>query len=270
MNNKKVIVLGIIFLMVFVSFAGLMLAPPNTLQANNNPFSPNRTYEIAADPSVSNAPIVTNPRTTNNLYGGTYETYYITANITNAVSIADVGEIEITLNSSSTVLAGVQYDNTTATWSEVSTGASTWVATATNTTDTNDMNITVTFTIDWTFPDTDGAYICMYIHNATGTGTVFSQSAGTYDIDTDVSMTPTSFISLISTHVSDTFTPVDVTFSYESSGGTVHPLAAQSDIYMTRTPASGLTDSWNPTYTEGTGVASWAVITAGPIAVITA
>jgi hypothetical protein len=268
MNKRKTIVLGLVLLLVIMPMVGVMMAPPvETSILNNTPFSPIKDYGISADPTIKAVPVITNADDTDNLYGGNYKAYTITVSITQAVGVAGIGEVIVTFNTTTDIICGMQYDNVTHAWTEYATNPTYITGTGTNITDANDFNATLTVYIDWTFPDTDNVYLWVKVWNATGTGSVTDQSTGTYDIDTELTMTPVSFIGLISTSVNDPIAIASTTISYADSGGDNYPLGAQTDFLLVRTPATGGTDSWSEvSYSDSTGIATWATVTAGYIA----
>ena len=252
----------VLAIMLLMPMLGGMVMTPQA-DVNDVGLAPVKDFGLSANPTVTNVPIVTNPDSTDNLYGGNYRTYYITANITNAVSIQDVGAITITFNSTTAIVCGVSYSNVTALWTEHATNPTYITATATNTTDANDMNITVSVTIDWLFPDTDDMWVHIAIYNATGAGITRAQSAATYDIDTDLTVSSTTFFTNAAEADGSLMAVNTLTYSYEDSAAAIFPLAAQTDFWVTRNAATTGTpvyaaESWEANaYVDATGVATW-------------
>jgi hypothetical protein len=229
---------------------------------NEAMITPVRTFGLSSTPSVTSAAIVTNPTTTDNMYGGTYTTYVITGNITDDSTSLNFQNVTLNFNSSTTVLAAMRWTNATNAFAEVAgtQAVSTFVGTGTNITDANDFNFTVSISFDWTFTDVDDIYL--WIQGYSNNTEFTSQSAGTYDIDTDLSLTSSDFIVRSQVEQNTIFDVNTLTYSYEDSGGAVHPLAAQTDFYVCRdartTSPTYDAQYWEAdTYSESTGVATW-------------
>lgn len=265
MNTKRKIVMLALLLTLVLSplFAGMLMAGYNPITVNEAGIVPTKSYGMSANPSITSAPIVTNPTTTDNLYGGNYAAYLITVNITNTVAVAGIGAITVTLNTTTAIVCGMQYSNVTHVWTEHATNPTYITGTGTNCSDANDINATLTFYIDWLFSDTNDLYVFCKVFNATGTGSFTSQSAGTYDIDTDLSLTTDNFITDAQVEQNSIMGVETLTYSYEDSAAAVHPLAAQTDFYVGRAASTDVDSTYDAqyweadSYSDSTGIATW-------------
>lgn len=270
MNKRKNIVLGIILLLVMMPVAGMLLAP--TLQDNvllpNESFSPKKDFGISADCAVdtTNTKITTATiDDTDNLYGGLYKTYTLVVNTSYAGGGSAIDNITALFWKDSTSYFSFKYLNSTGVVSEVLGPTYVELGAYSNVTSGNYVNLTINFKVEWAMPTVSDVDLNITVWNAVNSTT--SKKDANYDFISTLTMTPTSFINLLSTKTGDTIPIADTTIVYQDSGGDNYPLEAQLDLYLTRVPASGGVNSWSPSsYTEGTGVAVWADVTAGSIA----
>ncbi len=262
MNKKKktgLVVLAIMLLMPM--FGGMVMTPQ--ADVSDVSLEPVKDFGLSANPTIGTAAICTNPDTTDNMYGGNYKTYLITANITDSDQAADIANVTIIFKGT-TELVSMQWLNSTNVWAEVAgtSAVTTFTGTGTNTTDANDMNITLSIQWDWTFPDTDDIDIVIQIYATDGTE-VNDTANVNYEVDTDLTLASTTFFTNAAEGDGSPMTVNTLTYSYEDSAGEVFPLAAQTDFWVTRSAATTGTPVYAAesfeanAYVDATGVATW-------------
>jgi len=262
-NKKKILILAIV-LALFVGPLALTAFNAGDVVINDTIVRPSNPFTVAGavqvvDTTLALATRLTNPRTTDNMYAGNYESYIIVANVT-AAAYTDLANITVILKSATSELISWRWVNTSASMSEV-TGASYVTSTMSNATASTYCNLTISFTIDWTCPDTDDLDIRVQSYNTTGTE-VNGTKDGNYDIDSDLTLTSSDFIVRSQVEQNSVFEVNTLLYSYEDSGATVFPLAAQTDFYVGRdartTPPTYDAQYWQAdSYSESTGVATW-------------
>jgi len=266
-KKKQKIFLGIMLLLLISPMAGLMMANSfdDGVGVLDTPLELNKSYASSADCVITAGDSgVTNADDTDNLYGGAYRAYTVTANCSYGTRGADIDNITVSFYKGAIEYFSFVYDNDTETATEDVGASFVTIGTVSNVTTGIYANITIAFEVEWAMTDVDDVDLNITAWN--GVNSTSTQKNADYDFDTDLVMTPTSFISLVSTKVNDPIAIATTTISYEDSGGDNYPLDAETDFVLTRTPATGA-DSWNPSsYTDGTGVAVWITVTAGYIA----
>lgn len=262
-KKRKIMGLAVLFAMILLPMmGGIMMSLPQGVH-NEVGVNPIKTYGLSADPSVGTAAICTNIDDTDNMYGGRYKTYLITANITDSDSAQDIANVTIIFVGSSE-LASMQWVNTSNVWAEVA--GSTYIAgTGVNTTHANDFDVTLSIEIEWAFPDTDDVDITVQVY-ATDGSEVNDTANVNYDIDTDLTLASTEFITKATEPGGDLMAVNTLTYSYEDSVAGKFPLAAQTDFWVTRSASTAgavvyAAMSWESTgYVDSTGVATFAAI----------
>jgi len=269
MNKKQKGILGIVLILLIAPMAGTMLMSGHGVEPtilDNTPFSPEKTYAVAADCAVTTADSgVTNADDTDNLYGGGYRSYIVTANCSFGTRGSDIDNITISFYKGATEYFAFVYDNDTETATESVGTTYARIGTVSNVTSAEYANITIAFKVEWAMTDVDDVDLNITAWN--GDNSTSAQKNADYDFDTDLTLASTDFMSTSYVAAGGAITFNSPVVSYEDSGGNNYPLANETDFLITRTPPTGSTDSWSEsTYTDSTGVCTFAAITAGHIA----
>jgi len=264
MNKKQKVFLGVVLLLLVAPMAGMMMAAPDgVLTLDNTPLSPNKSYEMSASSVLTAADtVVTNLDDTDNLYGGAYRSYTLVVNCSDADGVADIKNVTVSFGG----YFSFRWSNFTGLVTVVNGSTYITKGTSSNTTTASGdtLNLTIAFEVEWAMTDVDNVDITWQIWDdgALVKGTLDKN----YDIDTDLTVDTTDFVTT-GAKTSETLILRDTVISYEDSGGNNYPLAAETDFLMTRTPATGGTDSWSEaSYSDSTGIATWASVSAGYIA----
>lgn len=259
MNKRKIkIIIGAIVLILALmtpAFILMSISTPEQIIQNINPNMPVKDFNAAANCAVDTTNTkVTNVDDTDNLYGGQYKTYTLVANTSYTGGGLKIANITVEFVIAGTTYFSFKYLNSTNVVSEVTGATYVELGTYSNKTSGNYCNITINFKVEWAMSDTDNIDVNVTVWNATNS--TESTKDANYDFDTDVVSSVTNMISATSVEAGKLITFTDTVLSYEDSSAGDFPLAAESDVYFVRTPATGSTDSWNPTYTQSTGVVS--------------
>lgn len=263
--------LGVLLLLILAPMAGMMLpkfAPDNdTFYAK-----PTGGFQYAADPVNTIADsVITNMDDTDNLYGGAYRQYVLTLNVSDADGANTLANVTATFGSVASFLwlNTTAYHGTTGCITQPLGSSLLTLVSSTNTTTAsgNTLNITITFEVEWAMTDADNIALAVLTYSTDG-GTDTDTKAAYVDFDTDVVLSSSDFVSTHSVGTSGAITfSSSVVVSYEDSGGDNYPLAAETDFWATRTPATGSDDDWESTgYSDVTGIVTFDAITAGHIA----
>lgn len=260
-KKKKKIFIGLL-LMVLLLMPLMGNIGDSQVKNEISTIEPINGFKIAANPSVGTAAICTNPDDTDNMYGGNYKTYLITANITDSDQASDIANVTIIFRAI-TEMVSMQWINTTNAWAELAgtSAITTFIGTGTNTTHANQMNITLSMQWDWTFPDTDDIDIIIQIYATDGTE-VNDTANVNYEVDTDLTVASTELFVDANVQENDNLLLNTMKYSYEDSGGDNYPLAAETDFYITRTAGSGANiypavSYESASYSDSTGIATW-------------
>jgi hypothetical protein len=271
MNKKEKVLLGVILLLLISPMAGMMLVNSMPNQASileNTPFAPERSFAVAADCAIdTTSTSITNLDDTDNLYGGQYKTYIMVVNTSYAGTGTAIDNITVSFYKASTEYFSFVYDNDTEVVTE-SVGASyVELGTYSNVTTGNFCNLTINFKVEWAMTDVNDVDLNITAWN--GDNSTSSQKDYNLDFDTDLAIASAGAIcSTTAIGTGGTINVASLTVYYEDSGGDNYPLAAETDIWLTRTPATGGTDSWQLTLAATTGVTTATTVTAGHIAQI--
>lgn len=261
MENKKIIAIAIVLALVMLPSA-LMFIPKGETYVESADINPVKGYELSAVPSYGST-VVSNADAGDKLYGGALKVHSMNVHL-----VFDAVSAAVNASAAFGSLFTVVWNTTLALPVESSTGTGVTLGTLANTTTASGttLNFTIPFTLAWTVTDADNLnMVWASCDSAVGGATV----ATTYDVESTLVLTSTNFISLSDYGTGKMIVVSNMVFSYTSSSALVFPLDAQTDFYLTRTPSSGVLDTWNPTgYTDGTGVAIWADIIAGSVPLV--
>ncbi|MHA1220982.1 MAG: hypothetical protein ACTSQB_04545 [Candidatus Heimdallarchaeota archaeon] len=266
MNKKQKMILGVMILLVMSPLVGMVMLDQVPLEAGMLEISPDKSYAMSADCVVTAADSgVTNADDTDNLYGGGYRSYVVTANCSFGTRGSDIDNITISFYKATTEYFSFVYDNDTETATESVGTSFVRIGTVSNVTSGVFANITVAFKVEWAMTDVDDVDLNITAWN--GDNATSAQVNGNYDFDTDLTLASTDFVQTTSIGAGGSIIFNSAIVSYEDSGGNNYPAANETDFLITRTPSTGSTDSWTESsYAGATGIAIFATITAGHIA----
>lgn len=265
MGKKKKIVLALLFLVLFVGPIALaLLNTGGPVAMVDGPDDPIKRFLGAADPTVDTAAQVTNLDDSDNLYCGGYKDYIMTVDLDDADGSEDIANVTIIFKGT-TEFASFQWINTSNTWAELTGASYLRLTTGTNTTHATEMNITITFKLEWACPDLDDVDIVTQVYATDGTE-VNDTANVNYDFDSDLTLASSTFFTYAKVEQNSPMALNTLTYSYEDSGGDNYPLAAETDFWVSRAAVTaenveaGYFES--ASYSDSTGIANFGDIRA--------
>jgi hypothetical protein len=264
MENKKIIAIAIVLFMMVIP-ASLMFMPTGIADVESANINPIRGFELSVAPDMGSVAVAL-AETNDKLCGGALREYTMVVHL-DVTNGTDCINATMTFGS----LFEVYWNNTLALPEESSSATGVTLGTLANTTwsgDPTTLNFTIPVTFAWTVTDADNIGLVWEMYDllaGKGSGT----EATTYDVVSTLTIATADFISLSDYGTGKMIVVSNIVFSYTGTDGNAHPLDAQTDFYITRSPSSGVTDSWNPSsYVDGTGVSVWADIIAGSVSLV--
>lgn len=264
MENKKIIAIAIVLFMMVIP-ASLMFMPIGVADVESADINPVRGFELSAAPAMG-AVTIALAETNDKLCGGALREYTMVVqfDVTNGTDC-----INATMTFGS--LFEVYWNNTLALPEESSSATGVTLGTLANTTwsgDPTTLSFTIPVTFAWAVTDADNIGLVWEMYDllaGKGSGT----EATTYDVVSTLTIATSNFIVLSDYGTGKMIVVSNMVFSYTGTDGAAHPLDAQTDFYLTRSPSAGIVGSWNPSsYTDGTGSAVWADIIAGSVSLV--
>lgn len=264
MENKKIIAIAIVLFMMVIP-ASLMFMPTGIADVESADINPVKGFELSAAPAMGSVAIAL-AETNDKLCGGALREYTMVVHL-DVTNGTDCINATMTFGS----LFEVYWNNTLALPEESSSATGVTLGTLANTTwsgDPTTLNFTIPVTFAWTVTDADNIGLVWEMYDllaGKGSGT----EATTYDVVSTLTIASSNFIAVSDYGTGKMIVVSDIVFSFTGTDGDAHPLDAQTDFYITRSPSSGMSDSWNPSsYVDGTGTAVWADIIAGSVPLV--
>jgi len=256
MDKKRKFMIGTLMLVLLAMPFALSMLNYQSTTLESLSAEPIKTFGLSTI-TVPTSAVVTNVDDTDNLYCGGYKDYIMTVNITDDAQSSDIANVTIIFKGT-TELASFQWVNTTNAWAECTGTSYIRLTTGTNTTHATEFDVTITFKLEWAFPDTDDVDIVTQVYDIDGTE-VNDTANVDYDFDSDLTLASDVFFTYAEGGQNELMAVNTLTYSYEDSGGDNYPLAAETDFWVSRTARVGSPIEYfeAASYVDGTGVATW-------------
>jgi len=256
MDKKRKFMIGTLMMVLLAMPFALSMLNYQTTTLESLSAEPIRNFGLSTI-TVDTSAVVTNVDDTDNLYCGGYKDYIMTVNISDDGQSSDIANCTIIFKGT-TELASFQWTNVTNAWNELTGTDYIRLTSGTNTTHATEFFVTITFKLEWAFPDTDDIDIVTSVGDIDAS--IVNDTANVdYDFDSDLTLASDIFFTYAEEGQNELMAVNTLTYSYEDSGGDNYPLDAETDFWVSRTARVGSPIEYFAvaSYVDGTGVATW-------------